>query len=66
MFGFDIEDPNHYLIQLVFLFCAWNSMFTVVKFQEVNPSFQAYKNLVKIKDNPEYKIAKSRGKLSEH
>ena len=36
------------------------------KFQKVTPNFQAYKNLVKIKFNTEYKIAENKGKLSKH
>ena len=32
----------------------------------MNPSFQAYKNFVKVKFNIEYKIAENKGKLSKH
>ena len=36
------------------------------QFQEVTPSFQAHKNMPKVKVNMEYKIAESRGKLGKH
>ena len=36
------------------------------KFQNNSPSFQTYKNLIKIKITSEYKIAECKGKLSKH
>ena len=36
------------------------------KFQQTNPNFVAFLNLVRIKRNTEYKIAENNGKLRQH
>ena len=65
IFGFVIEDSDHYNA-INFLSLCLKFYIHRCKFQQVNPSFQAYKKLVKIKINTEYKIAENRGKLSKH
>ena len=65
MFGFDIEDSEH-KDAINFLILCLKFYIHRCKFQKVNPSFQAYKNLVKVKVNTEYKIAENRGKISKH
>ena len=65
MFGFDIEDSEH-KDAINFLILCFKFYIHRCKFQKVNPSFQAYKNLVKVKVNTEYKIAENRGKISKH
>ena len=66
MFGFDIEDCEHKNAINFLILCLKFYMIHQCKFQKVNPSFQAYKNLVKVKVNTEYKIAENRGKISKH
>ena len=65
MFGLEVEDSKHYnAINILFLYFKF--YIHRCKFQNNSPSFQAYKNLIKIKINSEYKIAESKGKLSKH
>ena len=65
MFGLEVEDSEHYNA-INFLFLYFKFYIHRCKFQNKPPSFQAYKNLIKIKINSEYKIAESKGKLSKH
>ena len=58
MFDFDIEDSEH-KNAINFLILCLKFYIHRCKFQKVNPSFQAYKNLVKVKVNTEYKIAET-------
>ena len=61
-FGLDVKESEHKrainLLNLCLKFYIYRC-----KFQDVNPSFQAYKNMVKIKFGAEYEIAESKGKL---
>ena len=65
MFGLDFEDSEH-KNAINFLILCLKFFIHRCKFQNVNPSFQAYKNFVKVKFNIEYKIAENKGKLSKH
>ena len=65
MFGLDIEDSDH-KNAINFVILCLKFYIHRCKFQNVCPSFQAYKNLVKIKINTEYRIAEKKGKLSKH
>ena len=65
MFGLDIEDSDH-KNTINFLILCMKFYIYRCKFQKVTPNFQAYKNLVNIKFNTEYKIAENKGKLSNH
>ena len=65
MFDLEVEDSKHYNA-INFLFLYFKFYIHRCKFQDTPPSFQAYKNLIKIKINSEYKIAESNGKLSKH
>ena len=49
-----------------FLFLCLKFYLHRCKFQQTNPNFVAFSNLVKIKRNTEYKIAESKGKLRQH
>ena len=51
---------------LIFLFLYLKFHIHRCKFQNNSPSFQAYKNLIKITITSEYKIAECKGKLSKH
>ena len=65
MFGLEIEESEHYNA-INFLFLYLKFYIHRCQFQKNSPSFQAYKNLIKIKTKSEYKIAESKGKLSKH
>ena len=65
MFGMEIEESEHYNA-IIFLFLYLKFYIHRCKFQNNFTSFQAYKNLIKIKIKSEYKIAESKGKLSKH
>ena len=65
MFGLDIVDSDH-KNTINFLILCMKFYIYRCKFQKVTPNFQAYRNLVKIKFNTEYKIAENKGKLSKH
>lgn len=65
MFGVQMEDSEHYEAINFLILCLKFYIYRC-KFQKINPNFQAYKNLVKVKLNTEYKIAESRDKLSKH
>ena len=65
MFGLDVEESEH-KNAINFLVLCLKYYIHRCKFQDVNPSFQAYKNMVKVKFGTEYKIAESKGKLGNH
>ena len=65
MFVLEIEETEHYNA-INFLFLYLKFYIHRCKFQNNSPSFQAYKNLIKIKITSEYKIAECKGKLSKH
>ena len=65
MFGVDVSDTEH-KTTLNFLILCLKFYIYRSKFQEVNLSFPAFKNLVKMKVKTEYKVAESKGKLSKH
>jgi hypothetical protein len=52
---------------LLFFFYALNFMFTeLCRFQQTNPSFNAFLNLAKCEQKLEYKISDGKGKLTQH
>jgi hypothetical protein len=65
IFGVEIEDSEH-KNAINFLILCLKFYIHRCKFQNICPCFQAYKNLVKVKFNTEYKIAENRGKLGKH
>ena len=65
MFGLEAEESEH-ANTINFLILHLKFYIHRCKFQNTSPSFVAYKNLIKIKINSEYKIAESKGKLSKH
>ena len=64
LFGLDIEDSDH-KNAINFLFYVWNFTF-IDAISKACPSFQVYKNFVKIKFNTEYRIVENKGQLSKH
>ena len=64
MFG--VTDLSEHDNCINFLFLCLKFYLHRCKFQQTNPNFVAFLNLVKIKRNIEYKIAESKGKLRQH
>ena len=64
MFGVtDLSEPDNWIN---FLFLCLKFYLHRWKFQQTNPNFVAFLNLVKIKGKTEYKIAEDKGKLRLH
>ena len=64
MFG--VTDSSEHDSCICFLFLCLKFYIHRCKFQEKNPNFVAFLNLVKFKKNTEYRIAESKGKLRQH
>ena len=64
MFG--VTDLSEHDNCISFLFLCLKFYLHRCKFQQTNPNFVAFLNLVKIKRNTEHKIAESKGKLRQH
>ena len=64
MFG--VTDFSEHDCCINFLFLCLKFYIHRCKFQQSNPNFVAFLNLLKIKKNSEYSIAKSKGKLGQH
>ena len=64
MFG--VTDLSEHDNCINFLFLCLKFYLHRCKFQQTNPNFVAFLNLVKIKRNTEHKIAESKGKLRQH
>ena len=64
MFG--VTDLSEHDNCINFLFLYLKFYLHRCKFQQTNPNFVAFLNLVQIKRNAEYKIAESKGKMRQH
>lgn len=65
MFGFDSMDTKH-SNTINFLVLCLKFYIHRCKFQQIDPNFNAFLNLAKLKFRVEYKIADKNGKLDKH